>query len=350
MASNVSSPHVPDDDNQLADADGSDQPLQGSTTGTLRRRQMSSVLSLDDSERASTGPPKKSRKTGPTVTAQSSRETRSTTKAKQKGKQKEIAPPAPSSSATHMPAPSSTSTFAPAFGSSKWTSKGDHGLVGTSAGGSPSTSAGLTLPPETITHTMFRPRPPLHHDEQGPPPFPDFIHLFHPVNDLEFLILPAYDRLGPNLQFGLHHETVVTACMIVACNRSGYLSKFRNRDAAHVDVALDSLLLPGTYYYHLDDTKTGELYPICRDFENWRFPHGRIPASWSVESSTGNQNWPSNWTALSQKIKDRDTTCLISRATESLTTAHVVPNEDNEWVCKICIFYLSRRPNLWIFS
>src|SRR6202021_1686690 len=154
---------------------------------------------------------------------------------------------------------------------------------------------------------------------QGPPLFPAFIRLLPPAHDREFLILPAYDRLpGPKFEFGLHRETVVTACMIVACNRPGYLSKFRNPQATQIDVASD-LLLPGKYYYHLDDTKAGELYPICRDFQSWRFPHGKIPASWSAVSSTENQNWPSNWTALSQKIKDRDATCLISGATDSLT-------------------------------
>jgi hypothetical protein len=46
------------------------------------------------------------------------------------------------------------------------------------------------------------------------------IILRHPANNCVFLYLPAYDPLpAPSLQFGLHHETVVTACKILACNR-----------------------------------------------------------------------------------------------------------------------------------
>jgi hypothetical protein len=124
--------------------------------------------------------------------------------------------------------------------------------------------------------------------------------LVHPANNLEFRSLPgaACDRLpGPKLQFGLYHETLITACIIVACYRTGYLSKFRDRDADRVDVdrvdvAPDSLLLPEMYHYNLDDPKTTELYPIFRDFRNWSFPHQQLPPSWSGTPSTENQNYP----------------------------------------------------------
>ena len=67
--------------------------------------------------------------------------------------------------------------------------------------------------------------------------------------------------------------------MITACNHAGYLSRNRDRDAEWVSADMDSLLLPGRYYYHLNDPKIDalRLYPICRNFKKWHFPHNDIP-------------------------------------------------------------------------
>ena len=193
----------------------------------------------------------------------------------------------------------------------------------------PSTSATLPPPIGNLRHE----RPPIPSYREGPPSDPDFLELLHPANDFPFLSLPAYDQLPAQLQFGVHHETVITACMILACNRPGYLSKSRTRNADRVSVPLDSILVPDSYYYHLDDnTETGELYPICDDFQNWSFPHGKIPPSWQSVPNNRISMQAVNWTAVSERIKFRDTVCLISGYTRALATAHIVNKEDSRWV------------------
>jgi len=192
-------------------------------------------------------------------------------------------------------------------------------------------------PSENITDHLSRPPPPLVHDPEATPHSPQLIELRHPANNKEFLNLPAYDRIpGSVHRFGLYHEMVLTACTIVACNSPGYLSTSRDRDAARVDITLNPFLLPGMYYYHTDNSKPDELYPICRDFGSWAFPHDGIPSSWAAGPLVNDAILSNNWTVLSQQIKARDTACLVTGATESLTAAHVVNRQDDDWVCRIC--------------
>jgi hypothetical protein len=161
--------------------------------------------------------------------------------------------------------------------------------------------------------------------------------MYHPANRLLFLALPAYDLLpGPHLQFGCLHETVVTACMIAVFNRPGYLSTSNDRDRDQVQLPMNSVLLPGWYFYHLDNAELEELYPICRNFREWDFPHGKLPSSWLSVSSTECLDCLSSFSQISSLIKGRDKICLVSRSQEYLATAHVVPKEENQWVCRMC--------------
>ncbi|KAF5378095.1 hypothetical protein D9615_007609 [Tricholomella constricta] len=204
-----------------------------------------------------------------------------------------------------------------------------------------------TLSAPTVTSNLFRLPPRIIPDARGPSSTLDFITLRHPGNGNRFLALPAYDPLpGAELQFGLHFETVVTACKILAYNRPGYLSESRNRNADRVNLSPNSILPVKSYFYHLDEEfKPGELYPICYDFKNWGFPHAAMPSSWSVPPSTDTTGWPFSQTSLSQKIKDRDKACLISGYTEYLTTAHVVNKEDNKWLIDNQMeYYLKWQP------
>jgi hypothetical protein len=133
----------------------------------------------------------------------------------------------------------------------------------------------------------FRERPKSFTDPHGPPSWPAFVCLHHPANGLTFITLPAYDlfSLFP-LQFGIHHRTAVTACCILACNNPGYLSTSRDRDSGRVNNDLEAIILAGKYYYHLDTPGRDALYPICRDFATWKFPHRAFPSSWNPKEST----------------------------------------------------------------
>lgn len=147
----------------------------------------------------------------------------------------------------------------------------------------------------------------------------------------------------------IHHETALVACQILACNKLGYLSTSRDRNAECVNVALDSIIPPNKYYYHLNTLQPDALYPICRNFEDWEFPHNAMPSSWQANVSS-EHFWSSDWTTLSQRIKDRDRSCLVSGWKDSLTTAHVVNKEDGDWVCTLWSPSQTCCPNLLLLA
>ena len=200
----------------------------------------------------------------------------------------------------------------------------------------PSTSQ---LPaPDTAARMAIRQRPQIHVAPHGPSSQPTWARFRHPANNLVFLRLPALDWCPP--AFGIHHGTAITACQILACNEDGYLSTSRDRQAhGRINVELDSIIPPGIYYYHLSSQKSEALYPICCDFHCWKFPHAKLPPGWENEPPNQMTDiWPSNWTAISEKVKTRDTRCLISESQDCLTTAHVVPRINKIWVRKMLVF------------
>ena len=151
---------------------------------------------------------------------------------------------------------------------------------------------------------VSRQRPKTQIAPRGPPSKPTFVWFYHPTNDCPFLTLPAFDCCPPNS--GIHYGTAITACQILACNENGYLSTSRNRNAdGRVTIELDSIIPSGKYYYHLNSPKSEALYPICRDFSCWEFPHESFPSTWKYElPEPPSFNWPTNWSAISQIIKD----------------------------------------------
>ena len=187
--------------------------------------------------------------------------------------------------------------------------------------------------PETAAKVVLRQRHETQIAPHGPPSRPTFVQFYHPANNLRFLSLPAYDYCPPN--FGIHYGTAITACQILACNENGYLSTSRNRNPdGRINMDLDSIIPSGAYYYHLNSPNSKALYPICRDFDCWKFPHENLPSAWEDKSPPDPTPsiWPTNWSAISQKIKDRDAACLVSKWTESITTSHTVAKTAENWV------------------
>ncbi|EDR13960.1 uncharacterized protein LACBIDRAFT_305223 [Laccaria bicolor S238N-H82] len=173
------------------------------------------------------------------------------------------------------------------------------------------------------------------------------VTIIHPANGVELFEWQAYDRLpGPELQFGVHVETLLTACQIVANNEPGYLSKHQGRDDERIDVDLGSILAPGHYYYHVEKVALNP-YPICRDFKSWTFPHGDMPRSWSIKSPAlpKNLHWGSSWSAVSFIVKLRDKKCRVTGSSEWLSTAHLIPEEERSWLRRNKMYaYLVRKP------
>jgi len=75
---------------------------------------------------------------------------------------------------------------------------------------------------------------------------------------------------------------------------------------------------------------------ICRDFHRWEFPHDNFPKAWQTEPHDDPTlaNWPTEGSAISQKVKDRDGACLVSGWMDSLTTSHVVPKSEETWLIR----------------
>jgi hypothetical protein len=182
----------------------------------------------------------------------------------------------------------------------------------------------------------LRERPPSFTDPYGPPEQPVFVRFYHPANGLAFLTLPAYDVLSRSpLKFGIHYQTALTACCILACNKSGYLSTSRD-GSGRVDDDLDAIIPISKYFYHLDNPGSDALYPLCRDFATWKFPHNCLPISWQPAAPTLPSIFTVNWSVQSQRIKERDHACLVTGWKDSLTTAHVVGAAEEDWVRSIC--------------
>jgi hypothetical protein len=110
------------------------------------------------------------------------------------------------------------------------------------------------------------------------PPIPDnpiFVSFYHPTNKQIFLSLPKNNVLPANSEiFGVHHETALTACQIIACNEPGFLSTSTNRSDINAQTSPEChrFLTSNKYYYHLVTQPGDPNYCICVDFAVWSFP------------------------------------------------------------------------------
>ena len=174
----------------------------------------------------------------------------------------------------------------------------------------------------------------------GRPPVPGnpiHVSFYHPINQKMFLSLPKNNIL-PSTQsdFGVHHETALTACQIIACNEPGFFSTSRNRSvvSARISPEHHPFLTSTKYYYHLLTQPDVTNYPICVDFAFWSFPHDRLPQSWARADPIEDAGVERTaWTAMNNRIKQRDANCRITDWVDNRTTAHIVPAEQIEWVC-----------------
>ncbi|KAL2192915.1 hypothetical protein P885DRAFT_72655 [Corynascus similis CBS 632.67] len=129
-------------------------------------------------------------------------------------------------------------------------------------------SSGHCRPYETGLHPDPRiPRWP----QQLPPPKQllelrsrEDIYFLHPGYDSHntLLCLPRVDSTTST--YGVHHRTALLACQIIAGN--AFMNSYLAFDKADKQ-----------YYFIVE---ASELYPIVPSFQDWEFPHGRIPNWW----------------------------------------------------------------------
>ncbi|KAL7967090.1 hypothetical protein HDV63DRAFT_383706 [Trichoderma sp. SZMC 28014] len=117
--------------------------------------------------------------------------------------------------------------------------------------------------------------------------------------------------------FGVHHETALLACQIIANNafHCGYFA-LDSAGLQRVDVPLHGLLTKGRYYFHIDGI---DQYPVVPSFRDWRFPHGEIENIWPSHPSDDLIN-PSF--------------CPLSGFSYALKMAHIIPREEYAWFAK----------------
>ncbi|KAJ2988785.1 hypothetical protein NUW58_g3796 [Xylaria curta] len=140
---------------------------------------------------------------------------------------------------------------------------------------------------------------------------------YPPPHDILF-ILPRLDR-SSSLQ-GVHHGTALTACQIIANNAfDGYLAKDRE-GCERVDSNLDfnHLLTESNYWFFVASTPSNlNPYPIVPSFQDWAFPHQRIPR-WPQPKHTANSN-----------IIDHR--CIITQTAGFINQAHLIPAAEKKW-------------------
>ncbi|KAK3363607.1 hypothetical protein B0T25DRAFT_469841 [Lasiosphaeria hispida] len=143
----------------------------------------------------------------------------------------------------------------------------------------------------------------------------DDICFRHPAytNHSLFLTLSRVDSAASIPTYGVHHRTALLACQIIAGN--AFTNSYLSLDKAgqqQVQVPLDSVLTEDEYYFIVEGFA---LYPIVPSFQDWEFPHGRIPDWWhSVNASP---------------IVTMD--CGITNAGYAVEEAHLVPKEERAW-------------------
>ncbi|KAF4634867.1 hypothetical protein G7Y89_g3244 [Cudoniella acicularis] len=154
------------------------------------------------------------------------------------------------------------------------------------------------------------PKPPL---ELGSRDDICFCHPGYHAYDL-LLTLPRVDSTAvadATPAYGVHHRTALLACQIIAGNAFNN-SRFTVDKAGRqpVQVPLDGVLTDSQYYFIVDGS---DLYPIVPSFQDWQFPHDRIPDLWppAAASSTA--------------------TCGITNTNFAIDMAHLVPQKERTW-------------------
>ena len=165
-----------------------------------------------------------------------------------------------------------------------------------------------------------------------------YVRIFHPSDcnlnaGNEFLALPALDvfssisNSSEQVAHVYHHQLALDICQIVARNQSGYFTLLKNESP----IPNTSQWLEGNrdYIYCLDSGDTN--YPIIVEFSSWKYPP-ELPESWKSITEDMSRNIPCSKSAASQAVKGRDVHCRVCAHEHALTSAHLIPASEIDWV------------------
>ncbi|SPO07719.1 uncharacterized protein DNG_10414 [Cephalotrichum gorgonifer] len=151
-----------------------------------------------------------------------------------------------------------------------------------------------------------------------------FLHPAYPppINVLFSLSCP--DRDGE--VSGVHHRTALVACQIIANNAFETGALFLDREGQNPvpsSVGMDGVLTEEEYFFHVGP-HPDTTYPVVPSFQDWEFPHGTMPQTWTSLTSPSISGLPSSLGSAQQR-------CAITNHSSGLTVAHIIPVEENEW-------------------
>ncbi|KAK0703476.1 hypothetical protein B0T26DRAFT_600418, partial [Lasiosphaeria miniovina] len=128
--------------------------------------------------------------------------------------------------------------------------------------------------------------------------------------------LPCVDPLPQSdspLDYGVHHQTVLVAAQVVANNAfDGYLA-LDKKGIQPVLIPLEGILIGRKCFFIVPGD---EFYPIVPSFQDWQFPHDKLPDSWPAVAPT----------EAAQAAQ-----CVITRFPWALDSAHIAPTAQTSW-------------------
>ncbi|KAM3510876.1 hypothetical protein MY11210_005479 [Beauveria gryllotalpidicola] len=202
--------------------------------------------------------------------------------------------------------------------------------------------------------------PPPRHPDQGLAPSGTteeravtLRHPRYPDDSNILLVLPALDPIpadGNSPGLGLHHDTARVACAIIAnCRWDGYLSESKVDGAPPFTTDPDHLLPGRNYYFHVpSDTSDGEQgtpYPIVPSFAYFRFPHNKLPPTWTASGlSFPPDNDPPRKFSFENTVLARDGSCRLTASKIGTKIAHFIPRSMDAWFSANQMFQYSSRP------
>ena len=154
---------------------------------------------------------------------------------------------------------------------------------------------------------------------------------------------PGYpDELDQNILFrlyafddndgapGLHYETALTVCAIVADNAWDGFFTARQGDQEIPHEASQMLSPNHDYYFHVPGNYP-EPYAIFASFADWIFPHPSLPLDFTSIAQIPFDRAPGAASSFSVAVTQRDGSCRLSSYRDYIESAHLVPKEEADW-------------------
>ena len=176
----------------------------------------------------------------------------------------------------------------------------------------------------------------------------NIIRFRHPGYEDQFdqsLLFEIYAFDDNNGAPGLHYQTALTACAIVAGNAWNGHFTTRQGGQEFPYPAGQMLSSPQDYYFHVPGTHR-EPYAIFSSFADWVFPHDALPSDFETTPLATLMPAPRGPSSFFVVVAERDRTCRLSYYRDCLESAHLVPNEEAEWFRSNAMNRYNRRKGL----